>query len=80
MRSWLIILIGLAASWHNTDLASDNGLYNLVMPLLFFLFIIALVIKIAAKIGPDGGGSRSGVDVGPGGFSSGSDSGGGGDC
>ena len=80
MKFWLIISVGLAGSWHYIDLASDSQLYSLAMPILFFFFLIALVIKIAVKIGSDGSRSGSGIDSGSGGISGGSDSGGGGDC
>ena len=80
MKSWFIILIGLVGSWYYIDLSSDNGFYSLALPILFFLFLISVVIKVAVKIGPDGGHSSSGGDIGSGGFGGGSDSGGGGDC
>lgn len=80
MKSWFVILVGLAGSWHYMDLASDIKIYSLAMPILFFLFLISAVLKIALLIGPDGGHSRSGIDIGSGGFGGGSDSGSGGDC
>ncbi|MCV6610995.1 MAG: hypothetical protein OIF55_09530 [Amphritea sp.] len=46
MKSWIVIIAGLAASWHYTDLASDSGLYSTLMPLLVFFFLVALLLKI----------------------------------
>ncbi|MDN3640938.1 hypothetical protein QWY82_19220 [Simiduia curdlanivorans] len=73
MKAWFILLIGLISSWHFLDLNSDSRFYNLFLPMVFFLFLIFTVIKIAMKIGPEGGGSGGGSDGGFGDF-------GGGDC
>ncbi|PCJ38624.1 MAG: hypothetical protein COA99_11625 [Moraxellaceae bacterium] len=76
MKSWLVILIGLASTWHYMQLSSDSFFYSAVLPFLLFIFIMAAVIKIAVKLGSGGNGSGYGGD---GGFGGG-DSGGGGDC
>jgi hypothetical protein len=73
MKSWLVILIGLPGTWHYTDIASDSRVYSLLLPILFFVFLVTATIKIAIKLGPGGGHSSYGGDIGSGVF-------GGGDC
>jgi len=67
MKSWFIILSGLAVSWHNIDIASSSGFYGVFLPIVFASLLLAAMIKLAMKIGPDGaGGSDHGG--GSGGF------------
>ena len=77
MKSWIIILIGLPSTWHYIDIASDSRIYSLLLPIIFFVFLVTAIIKIAIKLGPDGGHSSYGGEIG---FGGGGDSGGGGDC
>ncbi|MEH6448478.1 MAG: hypothetical protein V7765_07395 [Oleispira sp.] len=80
MKSWLVIFIGLPSTWQYIDITSDSRIYSLLLPIIFFVFLVTATIKIAIKLGPDGGHSSYGADIGPGGFGGGGDSGGGGDC
>jgi len=77
MKSWIVITIGLLASWHYTDIASDSVWQNVVCPALVFIFLVSLLIKVAVLFGPDDGrgGHMGGIDGGGGGFG-----GDGGDC
>lgn len=77
MKSWIIILIGLATSWHYMDIAADSQLHSILMPLLFFFFLVVFVIKIALMLGPDGNHGSIGMDIGSDVFGGDSDSGGG---
>ncbi|BFM12840.1 hypothetical protein R50072_29930 [Simiduia litorea] len=74
MKSWFILFVGLFSSWHYLDLSSDSRFYNRFLPMVFFLFLLFSVIKIALKIGSDGSASGGGSD---GGFGGGGDCGGG---
>ena len=69
MKSLLIILIGLYASWHYTDLSSENSVYSVLAPLGIFVFLISLGFWLVVKAGlsgrSDGG---SGFHGGDGGF------------
>lgn len=77
MISWIIILIGLWVSWSYTDLGSQSALHSMVCPILAFVFLVSLIIKLVVLIGPDSG--RGGHGDSGGGFWGGS-GGGGGDC
>jgi len=76
MKTWLVILIGLGSTWHYMDIASGSRFNSALLPFLFFVFLIAAVIKLALKLG---NGSNHSGHGGDGGFGGG-DSGGGGDC
>lgn len=71
MKSLLIIVIGLFASWHFTDLSSDSTLYSVLAPLGVFIFLISLGIWLVLKAGfgrrDDGGAGYLGSDGGYGG-------------
>ncbi|HEY7885226.1 MAG TPA: hypothetical protein VIC08_09790 [Cellvibrionaceae bacterium] len=47
MKSLIIILIGLVGSWFLTDVRSDSGVFNLLMPVLCVMFAVALLIWLA---------------------------------
>lgn len=44
MKSLIVIIAGLVATWMLTDVHSSSGVFNLLMPLLCILFAIALLI------------------------------------
>lgn len=74
--SWIIILIGLGASWHFCDLESTAFLAGTLAPFLVGGFLIALVIRIASaagnlKAGNNDGGSCGGTFWGGGGWGDG---------
>ncbi|MES9942975.1 MAG: hypothetical protein ABW104_05585 [Candidatus Thiodiazotropha sp. 6PLUC2] len=75
MISWLVIVVGLYLSWNFTELESASSLQNTLCPILVFLFLIALLVKIVFLMGPS-----SGRDVGSGGGGFFGGDGGGGDC
>ncbi|BFM09154.1 hypothetical protein GCM10025791_22500 [Halioxenophilus aromaticivorans] len=80
MLSWIIVLAGLGASWHYTDLESQTALYSVVFPLLFLVFAAALAIKIVVFLNPSKGRANSNnSSTGFWGDSGGSDWGGGSD-
>lgn len=84
MLSWLIRLSGLAISWHYTDLESAITFQNTICPILVAVFLMSVLIKVVAMMGPSGKGGSGGSDGG--GFFGGSSDGdggcggGGGDC
>jgi len=67
MKSWVIILVGLATSWHYMDIVSDSVFNGVLLPIVFASLLLAATLKLAVKIGPDGGGGHGG-DSGSGGF------------
>ncbi len=74
MRTLIIIVIGLVASWYYTDLSADNGFNSLLAPLLLILCLISLALWLVLKAGfGNRSTSRSGIN-------SVDDHGGGGDC
>lgn len=75
MKSWILILGGLAASWHFTDLSSPETFSGLVAPVLIGFFLIALLVKIVFMGSTSG---RSNGDSGS--YFGGFDGDGGGDC
>ena len=79
MISWIVIIGGLWASWSFSDFESQSTLYNMVCPLLVFVFLVSLLIKLVVFFGPESG--RGGHGDGGGGFfgGSGGDGGCGGD-
>jgi len=79
MKSFIIIIIGLVASWHFTDLAKAGSFYNLFMPFMAFVFLVSLAIWLVTKMGLGSHISNSGGIDGNFG-DSGGDAGGGGDC
>lgn len=76
MKSWMILFISLAVTWHYIDLESDHTFYSRVLPFLFLSLLIALAVKIAARTAHLSGDGSNGCS---GGFDSFGD-GGGGDC
>lgn len=52
MKSWLVIIVGLVGSWHYTDLASESVFHSAFCPIMVGLFLIALLVKIVALLGP----------------------------
>ncbi|MDO6761915.1 hypothetical protein [Agarivorans sp. 1_MG-2023] len=73
MKSWIIILAGLWSTWHFMAIESDSDFFSVFLPILFSLFVLALVIKLSGVSGNSGGGYCGG---GFGGGDSGGDSGG----
>lgn len=83
MTSWLIIFAGLYVSWQYMDLGSMSFLASFLAPLLFVVFLIALLYKLFKLLrsddrgyGGDGGGwsdSGFGDDGGCGGGDGGGD-------
>lgn len=69
MKSLIIILIGLYASWHYTELTSESAIYSALAPFGVFVFLISLCFWLVLKGGcgdrSDGG---SGCHGGEGGF------------
>ncbi|MBB3169439.1 hypothetical protein [Simiduia aestuariiviva] len=55
MKSWLITIIGLLGAWYYTDLASKSNFYGVLCPILAGLFLVILIVKIVAMIGPENG-------------------------
>lgn len=51
MKSMIIILLGLSACWHFTDLSADSTLQSLVAPLGLMFFIMAAMIWLVLKAG-----------------------------
>lgn len=81
MISWLVIVIGLAASWSYTALESPSTFQNTVCPLLVTVFLISLLLKVVFLMGPSSGRGGHGGDCGGFGGSGGGDCGGdGGGC
>lgn len=74
MKSWLVILSGLAISWHFTELTSDSRIDGVLMPLLVFIFLVALLLKVVASLG--GRRTGQGYNSADTGFFGGDDSGG----
>ena len=77
MKFWLTVLLGMVISWFLIDVSSEGWFRSLFAPLICTFFFFIGLIKLAAKIPPNGtvrggGGSDSG-----GGFGGGD---GGGDC
>lgn len=46
MLSWVIITLGLGTTWYCSDVSSPSSLYNIVCPVLFFVFLISLIVKM----------------------------------
>lgn len=69
MKSLIIILVGLYASWHYTELTSESAVYSVLAPFGVFVFLISLGFWLVLKGGyggrSDGG---SGYHGGEGGF------------
>lgn len=63
MKSWLIILSGLFASWHFMDIRSESGFHSMLLPILFMLLLIAFALKIAFKLGSASIRGRRGGDI-----------------
>jgi len=75
MKSLIIILIGLYASWHFTDLSSESSLYSILAPVGVFVFFISLALWLVLKAGFGGKTDSSGAHLGSdGGFDGGGDS------
>lgn len=75
--SWIIILIGLGASWHFCDLESTAFFEGTLAPFLVAGFVIALAVRIASALGnTKAGGGGDGGSWG-GGFGGWGDGGGG---
>ena len=72
MISWIITTLGLVLSWFSIDLESISTFNNLVAPLLFGLFLITGVVKVAVLLGPDDGRGGGGFFGDSGGFGGGS--------
>ena len=68
MKAWIIILSGLIASWHYSDLHSVSALNNLGAPFLFLLFLIALLSKLVIVLGLKNGRKLRGGDDDDGGL------------
>ena len=77
MISLIFISVCLGASFYYTDLRSDLFLQGTLCPILVFIFLIALLVKIVVFLGPDSGRGGSGGDGG--GYFGGGDGGCGGD-
>ncbi|WP_444902126.1 hypothetical protein ACJJIG_03905 [Microbulbifer sp. SSSA007] len=78
MFSWIVFILGLVASWHYTDLQSENAFQSTISPILVGVFLILLLIKFVFLLGPDSGRGGHGGDSG-GGFGGGDGGCGGGD-
>ena len=76
MKSWILIIAGLAASWHYTDLASDSRLYSTLMPLLVFFFLVALFLKVIFSFAGQHASNSNSHNHADSGFFGGDDSGG----
>jgi hypothetical protein len=51
MKSLIIIIIGLYASWHYTDLSSSNVLISALAPFGVFIFLVCFAIWLVLKAG-----------------------------
>ena len=51
MRSLIIIVAGIALSWHFIDVDAPSALYRVVMPALLVAFFIALALWLVLKAG-----------------------------
>ena len=56
------MLGGLAASWHYSDLHGLSALNNLGAPILFLVFLIALLSKLVIMLGLENGRKLHGDD------------------
>jgi hypothetical protein len=60
MRNLLIILLGLAVCGRYMDLAAPSRLQSVLLPLLFWLLVLALVVWLGRRLrGGDGSGGSS---------------------
>ncbi len=59
MKVLIIILVGLFVSWHYTDLNSSSVLHSIVLPIVMFIFSVALLIWLISKAGLSGTGNSS---------------------
>ncbi|ASP40708.1 hypothetical protein CHH28_19435 [Bacterioplanes sanyensis] len=79
MFSWIVLILGFAASWHYTDIQSEGVFQSMILPVLVGVFLILLLMRIVFLLGPDSGRGGHGGGSSGGGFG-GSDGGcGGGD-
>jgi len=46
MKAWLVIIVGLAISWHYTDISSTKTLANTICPTLVIIFLTGFLIKL----------------------------------
>ena len=51
MGSWLVIILGLIGSWQYANLESSSAIQSVLCPLMFGLFLIALLVKIVVLLG-----------------------------
>lgn len=60
MRNLLIILLGLAVCGRYSDLEASSRLHSVLLPLLFWLFVAALVIWLGRRMRGSGDGGGDG--------------------
>ncbi|MDO3381408.1 hypothetical protein [Gilvimarinus algae] len=65
MKSLGVILAGMVVCWFLTDVRSQNGFFNLFMPLCVLLFVIAFLFWLVFALAErrSGNTSRSALDV-----------------
>ncbi len=51
MKALLIIIIGLALSWHFTDISSDSAARSVLAPIGLAVFLISLCIWLVFRAG-----------------------------
>lgn len=51
MKLFVVIVVGLFLSWHYTDLSSESAFRSVFLPILVFLFLVALAMWLVLKAG-----------------------------
>lgn len=82
MKSFIINLLGLLASWHVIDLSAESALNSVWAPLVFAAFLISSLLWLIVKFGVSQRASSGGYcgDGDSGGFGGGDGGGGDGGC
>lgn len=52
MKTWIMAIAGVWASWVYMDIRSESGFESIFLPFVFFVCLLTLVLKITWIVGP----------------------------